>query len=125
MKISKLIMFFAFVFCISLSQTATAAMSQSNEVLTTTATKNNQKLDIKNLKKSIDQQFKKVKKDVKKILKDQKENASVSKLLLVAIVGLAFIGLGALLNIGFFVWLGGIFITIAIVWWVLQLIGVI
>lgn len=124
MKTSKLIMFFAFVFCISLSQTATAAVSQSNDVLTTAVTKNNQKLNVKNLKKSIDQKFKKVKKDVKKILKDQKENASVGKLLLVALVGLAFIGLGALLNIGFFGWLGGIFITIAIVWWVLQLIGV-
>jgi Flp pilus assembly protein TadB len=125
MKTSKLMMFLAFFFCVSLSQTATAAVSQTNEALTTTVAKDNQKLDAKTLKKSIKQQFKKVKKDVKKFLKDQKENASVGKLLLLALVGLACIGLGAILGIGFIIWLGWLFITIAIVLWVLQLIGVI
>ena len=125
MKTSKLMMFLAFFFCVSLSQTATAAVSQTNEALTTTVAKDNQKLDAKTLRKSIKQQFKKVKKDVKKFLKDQKENASVGKLLLLVLVGLACIGLGVILGIGFISWLGWLFITIAIVLWVLQLIGVI
>jgi hypothetical protein len=41
MDISKLMMFLAFIFCISLSQTATAAVSQTNEVLTITVAKDN------------------------------------------------------------------------------------
>ena len=125
MKTSKLMLLLTFIFCISLSQTAMAAVSQTNEVLTTTVAKDNQKLDAKTLRKSIKQQFKKVKKDVKQFLKDQKENASNGKLLLLVLVGLACIGLGVILGVGFISWLGWLFITIAIVLWVLQLIGVI
>jgi Flp pilus assembly protein TadB len=124
MKMNQLMVFLAFIFCISLSQTATAAASQSNEVLTTTAAKGNQKLDAKTLKKSIKNQFKKVKKDVKQFFKDQKENASVGKLLLLAIVGLACVGLGVILEIGYIAYIGWILITIAIVWWILELVGV-
>jgi hypothetical protein len=59
-------------------------------------------------------------------LKDQKENASTGKLLLLlALVGLACIGLDVILSIGFIGYIGGILITIAIVWWILQLVGVI
>jgi Flp pilus assembly protein TadB len=128
MKTSKLIMFLAFIFCLSLSETATAAASQSNVAsIATVATvaKDHQKFDAKTFKKSIKQQFKKVKKDVKKFLKDQKENASVGKLLLLAIVGLACIGLGAILEIGFIVNIGSLLIVIAIVLWILGVIGVI
>jgi len=125
MKTSKLIMFLAFIFCLSLSETATAAASQSNVASIATVAKNHQKFDAKTFKKSIKQQFKKVKKDVKKFLKDQKENASVGKLLLLAIVGLACIGLGAILEIGFIVNIGSLLIVIAIVLWILGIIGVI
>lgn len=125
MKAIKVFLLLSFVFCIGFSQTATAAASQSSAALTTVVTKENQKLDAKNLTKTIKNQFKKVKKDAKKFLKDQKENVSNGKLLLLGLVGLALIGLGAIFGASYIAYIGSLLITIAIVWWILQLIGVV
>jgi Flp pilus assembly protein TadB len=126
MKTTKVFLFLAFLFCISFSKNAEAAASQSNQISMTTIVKDKQQLSTKSLKKSIKKKFKKVKKDVKKFLKGQKENASVRKLLLLAIVGLAMIGLSAIISgISFIGFIGGILVTIAVVWWILQLLDII
>ena len=126
MKTSKLLMFLAFIFCVSLSQT-TAAVSQSNAIVKTTVTKDT-KANKKSIRKALKKQWTKVakvKKDVKKFLKDQKENASVGKLLLLALVGLGLIGVGALLDIGILSSIGSLLVLIAIIWWILDLLDII
>ncbi len=127
MKTSKVILFLAFIFCVALSQTVTAAVSQSDAILVTSIAKSEKANDL-NLKTMATKQFAKVlkfKKNVKNLLKAEKENASNSKLLLLAIVGLALIGVGGLLGSSFLYGIGGIVLTIAVVWWILQLVGVV
>lgn len=128
MKTSKIVMLLAFIFCVSLSQTATAAISQSDAALSTVIAKDSKKNTSKTFRKVLKKQFAKVlkaKKDVKKFLKETKENASTGKLLLLALVGLVLLGLGGLLGLQFIAGIGGLLITIAVVWWILQLVGVI
>lgn len=128
MKTSKIVMLLAFIFCVSLSQSATAAISSSDAVLTTTIEKASKKDRQANIKKVLRKQWTKVvklKKDVKKFLKEKKENGSATKVSL-AIAGLICLVLGWILpGIGILTTIGSILIAIAVIWWVLDFLDII
>lgn len=126
MKQTKVMMFLAFIFCMSFSMSASAAVEMTTSSMETIA--KNEGVSKKSFKKQLRKQWKKVLtkvKEGKKILKEKAENVSNGKLLLLLLVGLACIGLGVILGAGFITGLGSLFITIAIVLWVLGLIGII
>lgn len=125
MKQTKVMLFLAFIFCMSFSVNSTAAL-----IVDSGSTEKVIKTDIlskKNIKKQLRKNWKTIKSkltDIKHTLKEKAENVSSGKLLLIGIVGLLFILLGAILNIanvgGLFISIGGILIVVAVVLWVLQ-----
>ena len=130
MKQRKVMMFLAFIFCVTFSTFSMSASAAVQTVRSMDTTAKNEAVAQKSLKKQFRKQWKKVLtkvKEVKKTLNEKAENISISngQLLSLALVGLACIGLGAILTSGFIASLGGLFITIAIVLWVLKLIGII
>lgn len=130
MKQTKGMMFLAFIFCVTFSTFSMSASAAVQTVRSMDATAQNEAVAQKSLKKQLRKQWKKVLtkvKEGKKTLKEKAENISVSngQLLSLALVGLACIGLGAILTSSFITSLGGLFITIAIVLWVLKLIGIV
>lgn len=130
MKQTKVMMFLAFIFCVTFSTFSMSASAAVQTVRSMDATAQNEAVAQKSLKKQLRKQWKKVLtkvKEVKKTLKEKAENISVSngQLLSLALVGLACIGLGVILTSSFITSLGGLFITIAIVLWVLKLIGIV
>lgn len=130
MKQTKGMMFLAFIFCVTFSTFSMSASAAVQTVRSMDATAQNEAVAQKSLKKQLRKQWKKVLtkvKEGKKTLKEKAENISVSngQLLSLALVGLACIGLGVILTSSFITSLGGIFITITIVLWVLKLIGIV
>lgn len=130
MKQTKVMMFLAFIFCVTFSTFSMSASAAVQTVRSMDATAQNEAVAQKSLKKQLRKQWKKVLtkvKEGKKTLKEKAENISVSngQLLSLALVGLACIGLGVILTSSFITSLGGLFITIAIVLWVLKLIGIV
>ena len=130
MKQTKVMMFLAFIFCVTFSTFSMSASAAVQTVRSMDATAQNEAVAQKSLKKQLRKQWKKVLtkvKEGKKTLKEKAENISVSngQLLSLALVGLACIGLGVILTSSFITSLGGIFITITIVLWVLKLIGIV
>ncbi|MFK7950557.1 MAG: hypothetical protein AB8G11_23425 [Saprospiraceae bacterium] len=126
MKQTKVIMFLAFIFCMSFSMSSFAAVEMT--VNSTETIAKNEVVSKKSLKKQVRKQWKKVLtkvKDVKKTLKEKAENASNGQLLLLALVGLGCLVIGLLLGSGFIWGIGSLLITIAIVWWILKLIGIV
>lgn len=130
MKQTKGMMFLAFIFCVTFSTFSMSASAAVQTVRSMDATAQNEAVAQKSLKKQLRKQWKKVLtkvKEGKKTLKEKAENISVSngQLLSLALVGLACIGLGVILTSSFITSLGGLFITITIVLWVLKLIGIV
>lgn len=125
-KALKLSITFTLLLFVSSFQTAFAATSTSNVGDFSTIT--TETVSAKKSKKSLRKQFRKViksvKQKVKSVKESLKENASSGQLLVLGLVGLALIGLGAILGIGFLSYVGGIVILIAAVWLVLKLVGI-
>lgn len=105
------------------TENATAAVGNPSNTKTDFRTAfANVKKEFSELKKETVKVYRKA---VKKIRTETAATAAISSLLLLALIALASIGLGVLLNINFLVNLGGILILVAIVWFILQLVGLI
>jgi Flp pilus assembly protein TadB len=105
------------------STESAAAISTTSSVETNRSTAfENVKKGFSELKKEGVKSFRKA---AKKITTALGTTAGISSLLLLVLVGLASIGLGIILSIGFLTYLGGVLILVAAVWFVLQLVGLI